>query len=226
MKPLFLIPILLLFSSCVRTQTISKDNTELKFTQTWVWEYKAELKSVEEPEHQGEMVVYFNPEKNYWLFNFESYGMSGEMIEYVIGKPDGTFITLSVDEFGKRSLTEEKIEFIRHSELPSVWIATGGQKYFNENDLGFPKLKAEEFYMKYLKTNEITEVFLADYPIDFLPLYYFNQLNSEAKLPFHFPTNLPSSKAVLEENTTSYRGKTTYKLKSISHTEYFVNLKK
>ncbi len=226
MKPLFFLPILLLFSSCVRTQTISKDNTELNFTQAWVWEYKAELKSVEEPEHQGEMVVYFNPEKNYWLFNFESYGMSGEMIEFVIGKPDGTFIIISVDEFGKRSLTEEKIEFIRHSELPSEWIATGGQKYFNENDLGFPKLKAEEFYMKYLKTNEITEVFMADYPINFLPLYYFNQLNSEAKLPLHFPTNLPSDKVVLEENTTSYRGKTTYKLKSISHTEYFVNLEK
>lgn len=224
MKPLFLIPILLLFSSCVRTQTISEDNAELNFTQAWAWEFKNELISKNEPGHQGEMVVYFHPELNYWLFNLESYGNSGEMLDWVIGKPDGTYLTLSTDEFGKKNLTEEKIEFNEESELPSEWISTGNEKYFNENDLGFPKLKGEEFYMKYLKTNEITEVYLTDYPIDFLPLYHFNQLNSEAKLLFHFPINLPKNKLVLEEITTSANQKIQYKLKYISHTEYFVNL--
>lgn len=224
MKPLFFFPILLFFSSCTKSQFFNGDNAELNFTQAWVWEYKNELKGFEEPGYQGEMVVYFHPELNYWLFTQEAFGISGEMIEYVIGKPDGTYLTISVDEFGKRNLTEEKIEFNRYTELPSEWISTGNEKSFNENDLGFPKLKGEEFYMKHLKTNEITEVFMADYPIDFSALYYFNQLNSEAKLPFHFPINLPKNKFVLEEITTSANHKTQYKLKYISHSEYFVNL--
>lgn len=222
MKPLFLIPILLLFSSCVRTQTIS--NTELNFTQAWVWEFKNELIPENQPGHQGEMVVYFNPENNYWLFTQEAFGVSGEMLNWVIGKPDGTYVTLSTDEFGKENLTEEKIEFNEESELPSEWILTGNEKYFNENDFGFPKMKGEEFYMKYLKTNEITEVYLVDFQTDFSALYHFNQLNAEAKLPFHFPMNLPKNKLVLQEITTSANQKIQYKLKSISHTEYFVHL--
>lgn len=224
MKPLFLIPILLLFSSCVRTKTISRDNAEFNFTQAWVWEFKNELISENQAGHQGEVVVYFNPQNNYWLFTNEAFGISGEMLDWVVGKPDGTYSTLSTDEFGKKNLTKEKIEFNHYSELPSEWIFTGNEKFFNENDLGFPKLKGEEFYMKYLKTNEITEVYLTDHPIDFSALYHFNQLNSEAKLPFHFPINLPKNKLVLQEITISGNQKILYKLKYISHTEYFVNL--
>lgn len=219
MKPLFLIPILLFFSSCVKTQTISKDNTEIKFTQAWVWEYENELIPGNEPGHQGEMVVYFEPDLNYWLFTMEAYGTSGEMFEWIIGKPDGTYILSSMDEFGTRAIQQEKIEF---RKIEFDFKPTGSfQKYQNFN-IGFPPVEAEKFELNYLKTNDKTEIYLSDLNVDFQPLYFFNQLNSEAKLPVYFPAGLNSNKLVCEENTISNGKRIRYKLTDISHTEHYI----
>ncbi len=224
MKPLFLIPILLFFSSCVKTQTISNNNKELNFTQVWVWEYKNELKGVEEPGHHGEMVVYFNPELNYWLFNFESFGTSGEMFEWVLGKPDGTYIILAKDESGKSIFWEEKLRFENVKKIPSYYKLMHEKEVFNENDYGYEKLTGKAYQIHYEKTEEKGKVYLTEYPYDFLPLYYFNQLNLEAKLPIHFPLDLPENSLILKEETRTPKGNIQFKLKMISHTEHYIFL--
>lgn len=218
MKPLFLVPTLLLFSSCVRTQTIS--DTELKFTQAWVWEYENELIPENQPGHQGEMVVYFDPELNYWLFNVEAYGTSGEMFEWILGKPDGTYIFNVNDEF-KTYQTQQKIEFKTNKlDLNS----TGLFKEFKNFNIDFEPIKAEVFEFNYLKTNDKTEIFLANFEADFTALYHFNQLDSEVKLPIQFLTSLNPNQLIAEENSVVSEKRIRYKLIDVSHTEYYIQL--
>lgn len=225
MKPLFFLPILLFFSSCTKSQVINGDNTELHFTQVWVWEYKNELKGVEEPGYQGEIVVYFHPELNYWLFNFESFGTSGEMFEWVLGKPDGTYIIHAKDESGKSIFWEEKLEFENLKKIPSYYKPSRDKEVFNQNDLGYEKLTGKAYQIHYEKTEEKGKVYLTKYPQNFLPLYYFNQLNLEAKLPIHFPLDLPEDVLMLKEETTTPNGEMLMSLKMISNTEYYIYLK-
>lgn len=222
MKPLFFLPILLFFSSCVQPQAFNGGNTEIKFDQMWVWEYENEQIPENEPGRQGEMVVYFHPDLNYWLFTFEAYGTSGEMFEWILGKPDGTYIFSVSDEFEHKFETQ-KIEFYTAGlDLKPA----GAFKNFRDYYKNFPEIKSEKFEMDYLKTNDKTEMYLADYEADFRPLYFFNLLDCEAKLPVHFPVGLHSNQLVVEENTVSGNGKKIhYRLKDISHTEYFIVLK-
>ena len=218
MKPLFLVPIVLLFSSCVRTQTIS--NTELKFTQAWVWEYENELIAKNQAGRQGEMVVYFNPELNYWLFNFEAYGASGEMFEWILGKPDGTYIFSVNDEF-KTYQTQQKIEF---DTTQLDLKPTAKFKYFKYFTIDFEPIKAEIFELNYLKTNDKTEISLANFEADFTALYHFNQLDSEVKLPIQFLTSLNPNQLIAEENSVVSEKRIRYKLIDVSHTEYYIQL--
>jgi|SRR5690606_3333624 len=224
MKPLFFLPFLLIFSSCVMTQTLSEDNSELRFTQAWVWEYENELTPENEPGHQGEMVVYFHPELNYWLFNFESFGVSGEMFEWILAKPDGSYLISGKDEFGKSIMWEEKLEFDRNKAIPDYYSPTFQTKIFNENDLGYDEILGKEFKIKYEKTEETSTVFLTEYPQNFLPLYHFNRLNLEAKIPLNFSLDLPENQLVLEEETQTPNGKIKMSLTMISSTEHFIDL--
>jgi len=224
MKPLFLIPILLFFSSFAVAQTIYKDNMEFNFTQAWVWEYKNELIPENEFGHQGEMVVYFHPGLNYWLFNFESFGNSGEMFEWILGKPDGTYLIQAKDEFGKSIIWEEKLEFKEVKQIPEYYFETGQTKIFNQNELGFEPILGKEYQLNYEKTEEETCTYLAEFPQNFAPLYFFNQLNLGAKIPFNFPIDLPQNTLILEEETQTPNGRITMKLMMISNTEYQIDL--
>lgn len=224
MKPFFLIPILLHFSSSVFGQISYKENSEINFTQAWVWEYKNELIPENEFGHQGEMVVYFHPELQYWLFTVEAYGVSGEMFDWILAKPDGTYLIKAKDEFGKSIRWEEKLEFKEVKHIPEYYFETGETKIFNQNDLGYEPILGKEFKMKYEKTEDETCIHLAEFPINFDPIYFFNQLNLEAKIPVDFPNNLPGNQLVLEDKTQLANGQIRYKLNEISNTEYFVDL--
>lgn len=223
MKPLFFLPFVVFFSSCLQAQ----NQTELKFTQAWVWEYENELIAVGEPERQGEMVVYFNPDLNYWLFNFESYGNSGEMFEWILGKPDGTYLIYGKDEFGKTVWMHKELEFIQNENLPEYYKKNQNQKVFNDfPDLGFEKITGAEFQMNYEKTEGKSVFYLTEFDADFSAVYHFNQLNLEAKIPFHFPIDLPKNQLVLEMNYVNKENliQSKVKFKYISQTEYFIQL--
>lgn len=223
MKQLLLLLILPFF--CCSTQAQTKSPKAIKFTQAWIWEYENNTIAQNEPGHKGEMVVYFDPKNSYWLFTTEAYGNSGEMYDWIIGKPDGTYLLCASDEFGKKTIAEQKLKFPSNKTLPRHYKPTKNKKVFNQNKLGFPKIEGKEFTVNYTKTNDKTSVFIGDYKTNFLPLYFFNQLNTEAKLPVFFPVDFPVGKLLLEENSKVNRAEIRLRLKEISHTEYFIDLK-
>ncbi|SFH12467.1 hypothetical protein [Pedobacter insulae] len=208
------------FSFCTKAQPLS-----MNFSQAWVWEYKNEMIPAGEPGYQGELVVYFNPTTNYWLFTPEAYGTSGEMYNWIIGKPDGSYLLSAMGEFEQTTRIRKKLAFPLVKSLPKYYKPTGRKKIFNKNDLGFSKIEGAEFNMKYLKTVESSNVFVGDYPVNFLPIYYFNRLKLEAKLPALFPVNLPRNKLLLEESSVINGKKIYVTFKEISHTNYFIDLR-
>lgn len=215
----FLFLLILPFVCCfAKAQTV-------KFTQVWVWEYQNNLIPETEPGHKGEIAIYFEPTKNYWLFTAEAYGTSGEMFNWIIGKPDGTYLICTADEFGKKTITKEKLQFPVNKTLPKHYQFTGKKKIFNQNQLGFPKIEGKEFKVNYTKTNDRSSVFAGNFKADFSPLYFFNRLNIEAKLPFRFPVDLPKNKLLLQEVGIVNKAKLQLIFKEISNTEYFIDLK-
>lgn len=223
MKSLFLFPILLFFSFCLFAQTASTQ--KIKFTQTWVWEYQNSLIPKNEPGYAGEIVVYFEPKLNYWLFTTEAYGNSGEMYNWILGKPDGTYVLCATDEFGKQTITAQKLKFPLNKIMAKHYKLAEKKKAFNQNLFGFQKIEGKEYKVNYLKTIDQSSIFLGDVRANFLPLYFFNRLNIEAKLPFQFPLDLPKNKLLLQEISLVNRKKLQLVFKEISHTDYEIYLK-
>lgn len=223
MKQLLLLLAVTLFFGCTQAQT--KSLKSIQFTQAWVWEYQNDLVAESEPGHKGELVVYYQPRLNYWLFTAEAYGTSGEMYNWIVGKPDGSYILCATDEFGKQVITKQNLEIPLNKTLPKYFQPTGKKKTFNQNQLGFSKIEGREFKVVYRKTNDQSSVFFSDFKADFLPLYFFNRLNTEAKLPFRFPEDLPKQTLLLQENSEVNNVKIRLVFKEISHTEYFIDLK-
>lgn len=220
MKKLLIFLVLPLFFGMLQAQKTKKQT--IKFTQVWVWEYKNNLIAEDEPGHKGEIVVYFEPKQNYWLFTTEAFGNSGEMYNWILGKPDGTYISNASDEFGKMNLINEKLKFSANKKLPAHYKLLSNKKDFNVNKLGFPKFIGQKYRVNYEKTSDQSSVFIADHPIDLSPLYYFNRLNIEAKIPFNFPLDLPKNKLLLEDESIINNAKISLVFKEISSTEYFV----
>lgn len=222
MKPLLLLWTFSFF--CWHTQAQVKKQQALKFTQAWVWEYENNSIAQNEPGHQGEIVVYFEAKKNYWLFTAAAYGTSGEMFDWIIAKPDGTYLLCASNEFGKKTITRQQLKYSAGNVIPPHYKPTGNRKVFNQNKGGFPVIEGKEFIVNYTKTNDRTSIFVGDVKADFLPLYHFNQLDSEAKLPVWFPIDLPAGKLLLQDNSTVGRAQIKVRFKEISHTEYFIDL--
>ena len=196
----------------------------LAFTEVWVWEYKNEWIPKDEPGYQGEVAIYFLPEKNYWLFTSESYGISGEMTDWVVGKPNGEYISQNTDEFGYKTIERESITFHNYENLNEHLIPLGAYMSFGNPDMGFPLIQGQKFKVEYLKTNDISTIYLGEAKADMRAVYYFNQLFSEAKLPVFFMTNLPKNQIILSESTVSSGHNIDIKFKYISPTEYHIEL--
>lgn len=204
----------------IETQEV--DN--LIFTEVWVWEYLNEWIPKGEPGHQGEMAIYFHPEKNYWLFTSEAYGISGEMTDWVIGQTDGKYISQNTDEFGKKSIHKDSITFHNYENLNEHLIPLGTFTSFGNSDMGFPLIQGEKFNVEYLKTNDIATLYLGEINVDMRPVYHFNQLQTEAKLPVFFMTDLPKNQLILSDSTLSSEKHINLKFKYISPTEYHIEM--
>lgn len=223
MKQSLLLLILPFICSCTQAQI--KTPISVHFTQAWVWEYQNSFIPKNEPGHIGEIVVYFEPKLNYLLFTTEAYGNSGEMYNWILGKPDGTYVLCATDEFGKQTITAQKLKFPLNGIMAKHYKPAGKKKVFNQNLLGFQKIEGKEYKVNYLKTNDQSSIFLGDVKANFLPLYFFNRLNIEAKLPFQFPLDLPKNKLLLQEISFVNRKKMQLVFKEISHTQYEIYLK-
>lgn len=116
-----------------------------------------------------------------------------------------------------------KLRFIKRFHL--IGNQPGLSKYFGEESFGFSKFTGKSYCVDYIKTNEKSIFFITDVEFNVAPLYVFNTLELEAKLPIDFPLHLPESMLVLSESTELPDKEISYKFKYISPTEYFIQLK-
>lgn len=215
---------------------------EYYFSEVMVWEYLNENNSPDETElHSGEFSVYVDPPTGTMLFTPEAYGYSGEMINFVIVFQDGRYFQGFTDEFGEKKCFVDTLYKFESTQLNQGFIKddfdklakpTGKYKTFGENIYGWQKVRAKGYELVFLKTCVKSTIYLSEQPYSLMPIYLFNELESEAKLPinFDFSQIIPLEYWVVED---SYKRKSAESkreievrttLKFISPTEYFVDL--
>jgi hypothetical protein len=176
------------------------------FKEVWVWEY------TDEDGQKQEMAIYHLPSKNYWLFTPEAYGSSGEMISYILAKPNGEYTFAFQNEHSEKlSLQNFKVNFPSPLPLPPEGKKT---KNFGDTFLGFPLIKGKQF-----QRSDGGSIYLAATKSSLLPILHFNLLEGDAKIPIHFPGTLPGNMIPLEEMKN---GQVKYSFKFISNTEYWI----
>ena len=175
------------------------------------------------------------------VFTSEAYGSSSEMTDFIIVFQDGRYIEGFTDEFGRKGYLVDTLARFADTVNDQQWVVesfdklikpTGESKLFGEKKYGWPIMKAKGYELSYLMTNEKSNIYLSKHPYSLLPIYLFNELGSEAKLPvnFDFSQVIPLQYWVVEDLyfAKSAGSKSEPKirtvLKSVSPTEYFVNL--
>lgn len=210
--------LLLACAALCNAQSRPKKTETLNFTEVWVWEY---------PDPDGnnrEMAVYHHPKKNYWLFTPEAYGETDEMTEWIMAKPNGEYIQRYRDEDGQDKTVYHTLQFNTPAQLPAHYRGTGASRTYLDKSYGFPELKGKAYEVRFEKTTDQALYYLTEVKKNMLPVYYFNRLNTEAKLPVIFPKDLPGNRLVLEEEARSGGKNIRYRLRFVSHTEYYIRL--
>ncbi|EID75388.1 hypothetical protein [Imtechella halotolerans] len=194
---------------------------DLNFTEAWVWEY------IDSTSIKQEMVLYREPKTGSWLFTSEAFGSTCEMCNWLLFMPNGNCYISYFDPAlnGIEKIIVLSYETPIYKAIPSNWEPTGLSKYFGEESFGFSKFTGKSYCVDYIKTNEKSIFFITDVEFNVAPLYVFNTLELEAKLPIDFPLHLPESMLVLSESTELPDKEISYKFKYISPTEYFIQLK-
>lgn len=208
----------------------SQDNNQIKFSQMWLWEYHIELETDDKhiQKTDGKIELYYNPDTKYWLFTKDgALNQLGEMVNWVVGKPDGNYITSVKPEFqGEDTMIDiEKIESKLPQSIPTTFKPTGKKQVFNDNDWGFEKIKAEKYRIDSTE-NQSYSIYLAPYNADFSPIYNFNKRNSEIEMAYSFPDDIPAGQLLLKEFKQKDRNRSTLIFKGISHTEYYITIPK
>ncbi|HLS29536.1 MAG TPA: hypothetical protein VK021_01625 [Flavobacteriaceae bacterium] len=202
-----------------------KNKEEIHFTELWIWEYLNETKEWEE------LWVYREPKKNYWLFeSSSSFGMTDEMCEWVLAKPNGEYwLSYQSPEMNTpNTLQQQQIEFEKAKSLPGFWKSTGKKKEFGDTVHSWSKFEGEEFEVFYKGQQKPSTFYLVKENIDLTAVYYFNLLEGNIQLPIIFPTDIPSEFIVLSEKTDFEMQDIAirYRFKEISPTSYYAYLPK
>ncbi len=196
---------------------------EIHFTELWTWEY------LNDEEEWNELWIYREPILNYWLFEkSSSYGVTSEMCEWVVATPEGKYWFNCQDaEMGAvKTLHQQTIAFDSASSLPEFWEETEEEKEFGDTAQGFGTFKGKGYSADFRGQKKTSHFFLHMGDIDMRPVYYFNFLEGDGKLPITFPTGIPDQAVVLSENTDieSHNIRIRYRFKDISPNSYYVEL--
>ena len=202
------------------------DDNVYSYTQKFSWSYINELVEDGEYGHKGEFSVYYNPDTKNWLFTKESYGISGEMINWIVGKPDGTYYSswTSPHMNEDNEVSIKKVELYQGFELNELYKSGTVTKEF---DLGsdFGKINSKQYERVYAKeTNDKSYRFLAEYDADFTVIYSFSSLKNEASLPYNFEP-LPKNILMLEDKSIVNGQNISLEFKGISPADKTVDIR-
>lgn len=207
----------------VSTSTTDKDEREIHFTESWTWEY------LDENREWNEIVIHREPSLNYWLFDkYSSYGMTNGMCEWVVGTPEGKYWFSCQDaEFGSEpTLHTMEITFDSPSSLPDMWEPTHQEKEFGDPAQVFEIFTGESYDAHYLGQKDPSRFYIMQSDVDMRPVYYFNQLDGDGRLPIIFPVDMPKNVVVLSEDTDleSHNIRVNYRFKDITPASFYAYL--
>ena len=193
---------------------------KLYFNQAYIYEYSSSV----------------IPEGEYghcWLFTDESYGVGYAEVQWVVGFPNGIYLTAISDDSGQKSLLSDTIKFSkkieeRLSEIGSFEEThknTGEMRTYGKDAMGFPLYNADHYTIVNTKNRDVIDQYITNSRIMANSLYFFNDRKAELKLPLKFPTDIPMGMLVLEEITKTIDGEFHLKLKDVKNIDYAINLK-
>src|SRR5690625_709456 len=200
-----------------------KGLTEIHFTELWIWDY------LNEEQKWEEMWVFREPDLNYWLFERQtSFGMSSEMCEWVLAKPNGEYILSyqSPEMNTPNSLEVQMVRFHDESGFSELWKSTGELKTFSALEYGWESFEGEKYEAHYKGQPDPSIFYLGTTDIDMRSIHHFNDLEGDIQLPISFPMDLPKNTIVLNEDTNFeyYNMKISYRFNSVSPNSYYVYL--
>jgi hypothetical protein len=218
------------------TNPLSRNQTKFKFSQAWVWQYQNDWIQPGEAGHTGDLTVYYDTLSGAWLFDAEAFGKSGYGFDFILGGLDGQYTFCFKDGKGKKKKAVRRVSEVLMSraenatvveEFDAYYKPTGKSKVFGKNVYGWPILTGSEYEWDSSKASEKKARYLGESKVDFQSIIYFNFLEGEVKLPFHFPTDIPLGKVLLEDSTLYSDGKKIIlRLKEITDTDYHIDLSK
>ena len=190
----------------------------------------------EEPHlKSGEFRIYVDEKSGTFMFNRDSYGWSGEMVNFVIADKKGNYTFGYTDEFGKKYrevLQSDQYNQIKRDkkkikkEFTKLYKATGKSKVFGANDADWPALIGKEYIMSDQKSTDTITLYLAPTAYCMLPLYLFNTLRSEAKLPVDmlYAHIVPEKYIVLEKEGKHHDKISSVTLKSVTLVDHLLDI--
>lgn len=219
-------------------------NMSFKFTDQLIFKYKTNLSGYGnyyngEGDQVGEIVIYVEPKSNTFLFSKEAYGLSGEMVDFVIADTLGNYIFGYTDEFGKKYRENYFIEYVKLDAERRKLLENDFRKYlrlkketkvFGKKSFPTPTYVAQAYDMTYRTTIDTSRIFLAPSFINMRPIYSFNGLDLETKLPYYFDFNnvIPNRFMPVYNKYKASEdiGFSEMYLDSYQPTEYYVDLSK
>ena len=172
-----------------RKKTATGDNPKegyLYFDHILVYEYT-------EGSQTREFWIYVNPRSGNFLFSREdTYAATDEMNDFVVAFPNGDYwFCGTTDETGKKTRLVTKTQ----DDIPNAVVQPTAEEKKTQQET-FARLcrptghthaagpwTAHEYRLQSLKTAETTLFSVAAVPFAVYPLYNFNDLNADAKLP-------------------------------------------
>lgn len=190
------------------------------FSHALIYEYANKVDGT-----NGELWIFVDPVTGTMCFQRESsFGASDDMNESILALPTGQVIACGTTKAGKkiresfqnRAVKPEpdEVEYQRETFRDQV-KPTGNRR----EEFGWT---SEEYVLTFIKTNERTNLWLAEVPFDVYPLYAFDEWGGDAQLPvsLSYIYVLPAHKLIVESDD-QYG---TLKLKSYEPNPYFLDL--
>lgn len=225
-------------ATAYRNENWHPEKGQYYFSEAYYFDYYNELVGDEELKASGTFGFYADPQTGTLLLEKHISNFSDEMTNYIIIKPDSSYILCFTDEFGDKKLVTSRLldaqdimrglidvqEYFKTYLTPQQQVKSFGATAFNPNGL-----KGQRYLQTFIKTMDTVEVYLADCTMPTTALYMVEEVFNELGLPVKmgYGYMLPDNKLVVSENYRSVSSKNVgFKLNAVEATEYHIQLPK
>ena len=202
------------------------------FNQAYIFKYNNSIIPEGDYGHEGEIMIYYNEKTNCWLFTDKCFEDEEDNVQWILGLPNGIYISALSDQFGQKELVSDTINFNnkiseRLKEIGSfddTHKNTGITKLFGKDAMGFPLYSASLHAVVNPKSRDVSEQFITNSKVLMSSIYFFNERKNNIRLPVKFPTDIPMGMMVLQDHTKTIEGELHFELKEVAVVNYKIDL--